>query len=309
MSTDAKAPSGTPRESIHGPDQKRTAIKGAATIAALLAAALAGHAYAQDRTARALTARSSIVVAGTVVKVRSSLEPLLAPSRNTVVISISRMYAGAEFAGDQRGHKATVILSRPSANIRIGTNALFFGNPRFIGKTLTIASEGELLAGAAAAQKPAMEADLQAARDRPLRERIAAATSVFIGKVESEQSIAGAFAKAERSPAPPTEHDPEWHVASVRVVDALRGSEKGAVVHVIFPASRDIIWVNSPKLKPGQEALFITHKPDKSDTRLMGAPGVAAFLEKQTAQVASQPSDALPASDYARVRKLMEKGR
>ncbi len=275
-------------------------------VAALLVAMFAGSVSAQDESAKALAERSSIVVAGTVIKAKASLEPRQAPSERTVVIKISTMYAGAEIAGDQKGRTATVILSRPSTKIKAGTEAVFFGNPRFLGNSLTIAGEGELIAGVATAATAELELGLQARRDQPLRERLAVASSVFHGKVENERAIPSG---ADRSREPQSEHDPEWHVAAVRVVNSLQGTEKGALVNVIFPASRDIMWVNSPKLKANQEALFITQKPDKADTWLMRAPGVAAFLEKQPAEVVSQPLDTLPASDDARVRNLLAKGR
>ena len=276
--------------------------------AALLAAMCAGSVSAQDGSAKALVERSSIVVVGTVIKAKASLEPLQAPSERTVVIKISRMYAGAEIVGDQKGRTATVVLSRPSTKLKVGTEAVFFGNPRFTGKSLTIAGEGELVAGAATAAKADLELGVQARRDQPLRERLAVASSVFRGKVESERAISSGADQVSESREPPSEHDPEWHVASVRVVDALKGTEKGTLVNVIFPASRDVMWFNSPKLKVGQEVLFITHKPDKGDTRLMGASGVADFLETQSAEVVSQPFDALPPSDDTRVRNLLAEG-
>jgi hypothetical protein len=68
--------------------------------------------------------RSAIVVLGTVTKVAASEEPLLAPSNATVVIKIEQMFAGSEFAGDQTGHPATVILSKPG-DMKVGSKALF----------------------------------------------------------------------------------------------------------------------------------------------------------------------------------------
>jgi hypothetical protein len=55
--------------------------------------------------------RSAIVVLGTVTKIATSEEPLLASTNTTVVIKIEQMFAGSEFAGDQTGRTATVVLS------------------------------------------------------------------------------------------------------------------------------------------------------------------------------------------------------
>jgi hypothetical protein len=266
------------------------------------------EASAQDESAAALAQRSAIVVAGKVVRVNASLEPMQAAASNTIVITISRMYAGAEIAGDQKGRMATVLLSHPSPAVKPGAEALFFGNPRFIGNSLTIADEGELFAGAASAANVGLEATVQTRRDQPLVERMASASSIFLGKVESEHPITVADQAGERR-EPASEHDPEWRVASVRVLTSLRGATEGALVNVIFPASRDVMWFNAPKLKEGQESIFITHAPERSDERLMRAPGVAAFLERQPAEVVNQPFDVAPASDQARVRALLAKAR
>jgi hypothetical protein len=273
-----------------------------------LTAMAATEAPAQEGSAAALLQRSAIVVAGKVVRVKASLEPMQAASPNTIVITISRMYAGAEIAGDQKGRMATVLLGQPSPAVKPGVEALFFGNPRFIGKSLTIADEGELLAGAARAASVDLEATVQTRQDQPLAERVASASSIFRGRVESEHPISVADRAGERR-EPASEHDPEWQVASVRVLTSLRGAMEGALVNVIFPASRDVMWFNAPKLKEGQESIFITQAPERSGERLMRAPGVAAFLQTQPAEVVSQPFDVAPVSDEARVRALLAKAR
>jgi hypothetical protein len=258
------------------------------------------NSLAQGDTTKSLAERSAIVVRGTVLRLNASEEPLQAASDKTVVIKVSRMYAGAEVAGDQTGRNATVVLSRPS-RLKVGMEALFFGNPRFIGKSLTIVDEGEILSSKGADAD--LEIGVQGRRDKPVRERLAIASLVFLGKVESERPLVTDRDTEPRVPS--SEHDPEWHVASVRITMSLRGGEKGALIIVIFPASRDIMWFNSPKLQPGQEAIFITHKADKEQAVLLNTTGVTAFLEKQPAELVTQPFDVLPASDEARVRGLL----
>jgi hypothetical protein len=272
------------------------------TALALLAM-LPGTSLAQGDTARTLGERSAIVVRGTVLRLNASEEPLQAPSANTLVIKVSRMYAGAEIAGDQTGRNATIITSRP-LRLKVGSEALFFGNPRFVGKSLTIVDEGEILSPKAAVAAPDFERGLQARRDLPIRQRLATASLVFIGKVESERPL---VAIRDRKIPPPSEHDPEWHVAQVRVITPLRGSDKGALVTVIFPDSGDIMWFNSPKLRPGQEAIFITHKPEQEQALLLRTTGVTAFMAKQPAELLTQPFDVLPTSDESRVRRLLTK--
>ena len=289
-----------------GNSERRVGFPSAMLILAVLAMTIAlpmCSPSAQRGTVRTLAERSSIVVRGTVLRVNASDEPLQAASTSTLVITVSRTYAGSEIAGDQTGRSVTVVLSRP-LELKVGTEALFFGNPRYVGKSLTMVDEGEITTSGLAAAEAELELGLQARRDVPVRQRLAAASKVFRGKVERESPLPAAGDPKDRHDLG-TEHDPEWHVAAVRVISALRGAEENDLVHIIFPASRDITWFNSPKLQPEQEAIFIAHEPTDGELALMRATGVMAFLEKQPADLVTHPLDVLPASDDARVRGLI----
>ncbi|MCA1611337.1 MAG: hypothetical protein LC780_10825 [Acidobacteria bacterium] len=286
-----------------GPVSRRLLIA-AAAVSALLAS---GRAPGQDDDAAALTERSAIVVRAKVVKANASNEPMVAASPGTAVTRITKMYAGSEIAGDQTGKTATVILSRPGS-LKAGQEATFFGNPRFMGKTLTIADEGEIASRDAASRAaPSIERHVQARRDKPVVERLASATLVFRGVVETVRPLAAADAATGESkpyPTRPSEHDPDWQVATVKVVKPLRG-EAGPVVTVVFPASRDIVWFNVPKLRQGQDSIFITHALSPEEAARHRASGLVAFMDKQPAHVIIEPSDVLPPGDEARVRGLL----
>lgn len=281
----------------------RIAVARAAFAIALVAGGL--PAAAQTDSMAALASRSAIVVLGTVTKVDASEEPLVAPSRSTAVIKIDRMYAGSELAGDQTGRSATVVLSRPGS-VKVGDQAIFFGNPRLIGKTITIADEGELPAPQAAAGKApqALELGIQARRDAPLRERLASAESIFRGTVERVRPLE-AEARARRT-LPREEHDPEWQVATVRVTAAMRGAQNGAVVPVVFAASRDIQWFNSPKLRPGETAVIIGQRPREGELTLLRGTGAARLFQDRHAVLVTSPFDVLPAADERRVVELLQ---
>lgn len=262
-----------------------------------------GQARAQGPDPTTLAVRSAVVVQGKVQKVQASAEPLLAATPSTVIIKVTRMLAGNEFAGDQTGHLVTVILSKPGS-MKEGMEALFFGNPRFIGKTMTIADEGELPVQASnEAVAPAVAKGIQARRDAPIRERLAIAAMVFRGTVEAVKPLEQGEGKRRE---PPTEHDPEWQLATVKVTAAERGTQNGATVVVAFPASRDIMWFNSPKLKPGQDALFLAHRPQEDELRLLRTTGVLQQLEEAHGLVVSQPFDVLRPDEEKRVIELMQ---
>lgn len=255
--------------------------------------------YAQDQTAQALTERSAIVVRGKVLKVNASDEPMASASPSTVVISVEQMYAGKEIAGDLRGRTATVILKRPGS-VKAGEDLLFFGNPRFLGRSLTIADEGEL---SVEKGTPAMlsdsEASAHARKDKAVRERLATANIVFRGTVESVHPL------ETEAGRPASEHDPEWRVTNVKITTALRGGQAGEAVLVLFPASRDITWFNAPKLKEGQDAVFLAHPFENQDARLSRNRSFAALREKQPVYFVTEPFDVLPPSYEDHLRELL----
>jgi hypothetical protein len=147
----------------------------------------------------------------------------------------------------------------------------------------------------------AMESGVEARRDQPIVARLSSATLVFRGKVEAVRPLDGA--KASES-AKPSEHDPEWRVATVRVASPLRG-DAGQTVSVVFPASVDIVWFQAPKLKPQQEAVFITHAVSPEEVALYRGSGLASSLDQQPAYLVTEPQDVLPPADEARVKRLL----
>jgi hypothetical protein len=275
---------------------------------ALSTVATTDVAFAQDETTKALGERSAIVVQGKVIKTNASDEPMVVASNRTAVILIQRMYAGSEIAGDQTGRNATIILSQPE-RLKTGDEAFFFGNPRFIGRSLTIADEGEIFAKAATGPLAltSVEHGVQARRDKPVLDRLSVASLVFRGTVEAVRPLDSGAGATTPPPVRPSEHEPEWQVATVRVVTPLRGGQAGQIVTVIFPSSRDIAWFNAPKLKPNQDAIFIAHAPNKEDAALYSGSTLATFLDKQPGYLVTHPFDVLPPTDEARVRTLLAK--
>ena len=282
----------------------RIAVGCASLVILFLASCPLAVAQRDDQMAN-FAGHSAIVVLGTVTKIAASEEPLLAPTSTTVVIKIEQMFAGSEFAGDQTGRTATVIVTKPG-DLKVGSKALFFGNPRFVGKTMTIADVGELAAAAGDERgAQALAPALQAKRDAPVRARLDIAQVVFRGTVESVRPLEQE--SKDRKPELRNEHDPEWQVAMVRVISAVRGTQNGAVVPVLFAASRDIMWFKSPKPKVGEEKLFIGHGPQESEKALLRAPSVSSFIEKEHPVLVTEPFDVLPPSDEKRVVGLLEK--
>ena len=274
-------------------------------VLTLLVFITAAMARAQSNSAESLASRSAIVVSGKVLRTKASDEPLVAASSRTAVISVQRMYAGKEIVGDQMGRIVTVILSR-AERLRVGDVVMVFGNPLFIGRTLTIADEGEILAKTVDVSTLSnLQLGVQARTDKPVLDRLAIATLVFRGSVEAVGPLIGAAERSASMSVESQEHDPQWQIATVRVSTPLHGGRVGQTVTLIFAGSRDIVWFNAPKLKAGQDAVFIAHAPSSEERALYRASGLTKFLEKQPAYLVTEPSDVLPPANVAHVRSLL----
>jgi hypothetical protein len=266
----------------------------------------AAAASAQIESARSLAERSAIIVRGKVLKANASDEPLVEASESTAVITVLQMYAGTEIAGDQKGRTVTVILSA-AGKVKAGEEAFFLGNPRFSGNTLTIADEGEIPArDADTSTLNTLDRGTQSRRDKPIIDRLATADLVFRGAVETIHPLAANEDEKRRGNLPPSEHDPDWQVAAVRVIAPIRGGERGKIVEVLFPASRDVVWFNAPKLRPNQEAVFIAHKPAERELDSGAMSALAALKDKSSIYLVTAPFDVLPSKDDERVRFILK---
>ena len=278
---------------------------------ACLCAAQGVSAATSGNEIESLTNRSAIVVAGTVLKIRASADPMLVASDKTATVEVGHMYAGQEIAGDQTGVTMTVILHDARA-VKAGDSGIFFGNPRFVGAALTIEDVGEIFPAAGAADAVSrIDKALQVRRDQPLRDQLAVANRVFKGRVETIRPLrdlvagAGAGAGARAVTRPADEHDPEWQVATVRVTAALRGVAPGELSRIIFAASRDITWFKSPKLKVGDDAVFLARRPGEPELDSLREIGAVSFIEKEHVDVVSQAGAVLPVAEEERVRSLL----
>jgi len=121
-----------------------------------------------------------------------------------------------------------------------------------------------------------------------LKARIAAADLVVAGRVRSVQP----------GPVAPflSEHDPLWQDAIVEVQTYIKGAHRKWVV-IRFASSMDVAWFQSPKLKKGEEHIFILKKFISAGTPTTAiVNGVA-----QLAYTAPDPQDVLSKNDLSRV--------
>jgi hypothetical protein len=95
--------------------------------------------------------------------------------------------------------------------------------------------------------------------DAALRARLSSSVSVVIGTV-SEPLRRVPFSRAGG------EHQPDWWSAPVTVASTLAGEKQKGTIRVAFSYNVDPYWEASPKLRPGEKAIFLLHRYDAKET-------------------------------------------
>jgi hypothetical protein len=190
------------------------------------------------------------------------------------------------------GRRVTVDLSR--GDLAAGEMAIFFTRLWQLGEGLALVELDRRPVGATAAAGDRVRADLAAADDQRLAQRLEAAEMVVVGKVVGMRAAA-----AGPSTGPVTEHDPQWMEAVVEVERRLKGPATAAAssqVVVRFPGSRDVAWRYAPRLEIGQEGLFLL-----ADSGLVSATAGGPDAERWQMDETGQVLDAGEAERAARL--------
>lgn len=156
------------------------------------------------------------------------------------------------------GSQVTVHFTDIS-KVRVGEERIFFAEPYWIGESLGVREKGSIAKSNKLYYSKEISSFIALARSKQEDERLKGfmKTSALIitGKV-----LNTAVPEGYRRTA--TEHDPDWREAEVEIDGFLKGEVNGKTVRILFSSSRDVMFHASPKLKSGDEGIFITHPTD-----------------------------------------------
>ena len=65
------------------------------------------------------------------------------------------------------------------------------------------------------------------------------------------------------------------------------------------------MWFQSPKLTPGEDAVFLPHIPTREEAARYRPTGLGALMEKGPLYLVTEPYDVLRPGDETRVRRLL----
>jgi hypothetical protein len=159
-----------------------------------------------------------------------------------------------------------------------GQQLVFYTNGLLYGESLAVESVDQSAPETVQAVVPTVAPDpVKNLVQRDILNRAATADAVISGRVTSVRmpaDVVAAFgAIAGGLPAQRiSEHDPDWRIAEVQVDQVHRGTHEAKTAEIRFPSSDDVMWHYAPKLRTGQDGLFILHKAERERVALQAAP-------------------------------------
>jgi hypothetical protein len=242
-----------------------------------------------------LTSQAGFVFEGQVVQVGESAARSFAATPESTVVRVTRILKSTPSLARYTGQQVTVQLEQ-AGSLKQGEQAIFFTHGLHFGDGLVVSELGNVPTGDSSMQDQINSA-AQAASDTELTQRLAQAVLVVSGVASAPRPIdpataARAAAVAPGGRRPVSEHDPDWWQADIKVDSVEKGENPGETTTVLFPHSMDIAWYRSPKVKEGDNGVWLMHD---RDTHGRPVPGHAVV----------HPLDFQPVSAMNRVRSLM----
>lgn len=236
-----------------------------------------------------LLANSQWVIEGTVMKVGAATLPEVPASANTFVVRVDAILHGPSQFADHKGRRITLYSDNPKG-LEVKGSAVFFTRSWLYGQSLAVIEVGRVPKGDRKKMVDDINAAAQAGSDRQLAERIAKASLVVAGKVTDM----GHGPELKRPVE--TEHAPDWATAFFAVGEALKGKPRGRTIPVVYPTSLDELWIDSPKLRPGEDCILILQQnQEEKGWPVLRVPGLTAL----------DPLDLQPIEALDRIRKLV----
>lgn len=243
-----------------------------------------------DSTVLELLEQSQWVIRGTVRKVGATTMTEVTASAQTSVVRVDEVLYGPDQFLDHVGRDITIYSDNPKG-LAAGRSAVFFTRSWLYGQSLAVVEVGRIPKRGDKTVVNDINNAEQAAFDRRLGERIVKASIVVVGEV------------AEIRPGPrlerpiETEHNPDWAEALFKVGDVLKGDAPKDLIVVVYPASMDELWIDSPKFAPGQSGILILQQDQQEKGwPVLRVPGLTAL----------DPLDLQPVETLDRVRRIIE---
>jgi hypothetical protein len=200
-----------------------------------------------------LVQHAGFIFAGTVQQLGGSTERI--PVNRATIVRVNATIEAPPILHNWIGRDITIGLRAPEA-LKAGDSAIFFAASWVYGEGLALRelSHRALTHDISQVRQQIIESRERLANE-DLRQRLRSATLVVFGRVAQV-----AEAASLEKEGPEREHDPRWLEAILAVEIVLRGKRDTKSVAVLFAGSNHIAWREAPKVRVGQNGLWILHE-------------------------------------------------
>ena len=255
----------------------------------------------------ALVQQSTIIFAGTVSQLGATSFADVPKSEQTIVVRVDSVLKKPPAVSLKKGDNVTVEVKdpggfQPGMEVTFYTDGWMFGSGVAVKElSHTIRPGGGKSEETVRAEEKALRQIEQQISDEELKQRLASADFVVIGRVTDVRKWTAP--EIASVPHRVTEHDPDWRDAVIKIESVLKGPKpKKNKLVVRFPQCNDVAWAHAPKFEKHEEGIFFLKKDEVS-----GAPVALLDGTEVNAYTCLTPGDWLPRSEEARVRSLLKK--
>jgi len=194
---------------------------------------------------------------GTIDKLNAATMPGIA-SETTAIVKVNDVFRAPPAVGNLKGKKITLQLAS-ARGTKPGQRATFYATSWMYGDSLALAElsrETPSRRKAAASDMRARVADAELEiENRALQRRMEQAQYVVTGRVTEIGPVQTEAPKGRVS-----EHAPDWWWADIHVEHADKGALRAPTIRVLYPNSRDELWIDAPKFHVGQHGVWLLQK-------------------------------------------------
>jgi len=204
------------------------------------------------------------VFRGTVEKTSATTMSSVPAADNTAIVKIDEIIEAPAMPDNLTGLSITVVLEKPNS-VKPKEQYVFLTRGLAYGRSIAVQEIGRREAKANDAElRQGISEAIQKNADQDLRELISRADLVVLGRVTSIEP-----APEQNQRFSISEHNPQFMKAIIQVESVEKGKANNSVA-VLFSSSTDVMWDDSPKLKEGQDGIWILHLNEKEGLKVEG---------------------------------------
>lgn len=252
---------------------------------------------------------AALVATGKVVKLNASTLPDV-ETANTLIFQVESVIKSPSLFADLAGHQVTIRFDKlPTVNV--GAEMTIYANGWIFGETVGLDVVSYTLSSDRQVAAAGVVQDTAAAEDADMKDRLNSAAKVVVGKVskvEKKPDNPALFARAAADDNQTTrisEHDPNWHEATIQVSETLKGAA-APEMKVLFPKSDDVRWHGVQKFEEGQQGIWLLQNSQDQNTNGIAPKLLAAIPRDVPALTALHSMDFLQLHDLGKVKSLLQ---